>query len=216
MPRDLTAGQARAVVAAVAVAVIGLAGCSGGSGSAAPGSPSPTRAHASPSQSPAASPTESATPEASVPIVPLKKSKFYFMTKLSRSRLCGLLHGREPSSILGSAAGPASYVNTLGLGVVCTWSKAGGTGELYIGISTIFPWRGAKPIDKFAGDKPTIIDGHPADIGKPNGHVPYATAHVAIAGLNDPVVEFRAPTRAAVLKLAQAVVPRLLAIGSAR
>jgi hypothetical protein len=212
MARVVSPWAGRTLAAATAAAVIGLAGCSGGSGSATGHSPAPARTKVTPSQTPT---TASASPTGPVPIVPLKKSKFYFMTRLSRAKLCGLLHGHEPSTILGSAAGPATYLDTLGLGVVCTWSKLGGTGELYIGISKIFPWRGAKPIDKFAGDKPTIIDGHPADIGSPNSHIPYATAHVAIAGLNDPVVEFRAPTRAAVLKLAQTVVPRLLSIHGA-
>jgi hypothetical protein len=213
MARHPSSCTARTVFAAAAVVATALAGCS--SGSTAAHSAAPARTRSSQSQNPAASATASPSPTGPVPIVPLKKSKFYFMTRLPQARLCGLLHGHEPQRILGSAAGPASYLDTLGLGVVCTWSKLGRSGELYIGISKIFPWRGAKPIDKFAGDKPTTIDGHPADIGGPNAHVPYATAHVAIAGLNDPVVEFRAPSRAAVLKLAQTVMPRLLAIHNA-
>lgn len=214
MARHPSSRAGRAVIAATAVGAITLAGCSGGSTGAH--SPTPISTPNSQSQSPVAAPTASATPTGPVPIVPLKKSKYYFMTRLPQAKLCGLLRGHEPQRILGSAAGPASYLDTFGLGVVCTWSKLGGSGELYIGISKIFPWRGAKSIDKFAGDKPTTIAGHPADIGSPNVHVPYATAHVAVAGLNDPVVEFRAPSRAAVLELARTVMPRLLAIHSAR
>jgi len=213
MARHLLARSAPSLLmtSAVAAVLVGLVGCSGGSGTSGSTPSTPTGTPQSTLSQPA-TPSPSATPAASVPIVPLKKSKYFYLTKLSQAQLCGLLHGSEPSAILGSPAGPASYLDTAGPGVVCTWSKAGG-GELYIGISTIFPWRGAQPIDKFAGDKPTTIDGHPADAGGPNGHVPYATAHVAIAGLNDPVVEFRAPSRATVLKLARLVLPRLLAIG---
>lgn len=213
MARDHISRSVLAMMTAGVAITISLAGCSGGSGASSSSSPS------APAQSQSGTPSRSATPsqspaQRSVPIIPLKKSKFYFMTKLSQAKLCGLLHGGEPAKILSSPAGPATYANTLGLGVVCTWSKSGG-GELYIGVSTIFPWRGAQSIDKFAGDKPTTVGGHPADAAGPNGHAPYATAHVAIAGLNDPVVEFRAPTRAAVLKLASLVLPRLLAITSA-
>jgi len=204
-----------AIVATGALAVAGLAGCSsGGSGTVssptAPAQPQSTPGQSTPSQS--APSTQPGTQESSVPVAPLKQSKFYYLTKLSQAELCGLLHGNEPAQIFGSPTGPATFANTLGLGIVCTWSKSGGTGELYIGISTLFSWRDAQPIDKFAGDKPTTIDGHPADAGGPNSKVPYATVHVAVAGLNDPAVELRAPTLAVALKLAQTVLPRLLAI----
>jgi hypothetical protein len=202
----------RSVMTVGVAALLGIAGCSssGGTTGSSPSSPVLSQPGTQSQPSTRSQPTPSAS--APVPIVPLKKSKFFYLTKLSQAQLCGLLHGGEPSAILKSPAGPPTYANTLGLGVVCTWSRSGGSGELYMGISTVFPWRGAQPLDKFAGDKPTTIDGHPADAGKPNSHVPYATAHVAIAGLNDPVVEFRAPTLAEVLKLARAVLPRLLAI----
>jgi hypothetical protein len=205
MSRAQVTHRGLAVAAAVGLAVAGLAGCSGSSGGT--GATSATSAPSAPVTSSQPTPQASSTP----PIIPLKKSRFFYFTKLSQSQLCGLLRGREPSAILRAPAGPPSYLTTLGLGVVCTWSKPGG-GELYIGISTIFPWRAAQPIDKVAGDKPISIDGHPADAGGPKGPVTYATAHVAIAGLNDPVVEFRAPTKAQVLALAKLVLPRLLAI----
>jgi hypothetical protein len=208
MARHLIVRPVCAVAIAGVATIVGLAGCSGASSSTAASSPAVTPA---PSQHTTAQPTASSQPTV-VPVEPLKKSKLFFLTRISRAQLCGLLHGSEPSKILRSSAGPATFANTLGLGVVCTWSQSAGSGELYIGISTLFPWRGAKPIDKFSGDKPTTVDGHPADAGPPNSRISYATVHVATAGLNDPVVEFRAPTLAAALKLAQLVVPRLLAI----
>ena len=201
---------ALAIVAAGIAAIVALAGCSGGSGSTAVGSPSAT-----PTQSSTPTVQPSSSQPTAVPVVPLKKSKLFYLTRLSAAQLCGLLHGGEPAAILHGSAGPATFANALGLGVVCSWSKSTG-GELYIGISTLFSWRDAQPIDKLAGDKPTTVDGHPADAGPPNSRTSYATVHVATAGLNDPVVEFRAPTLAAALKLAQIVMPRLLAITHAR
>jgi hypothetical protein len=208
MLRDFVTRPAVAAAIAAGALVAGLAGCSGSSGGTAGGTPS-SPATSAPSPSATTSqpqPSPSATP----PVIPLKKSKFFYLTKLSQAQLCGLLHGHEPSAILHSPAGPATYANTVGSGVDCAWSGSGG--ELYIGISTVFPWRAAQLIDRTFGDKPATIDGHPADAGGPKSPAPYATAHVAIAGLNDPVVEFRAPTKAEVLKLAQTVLPRLLAI----
>jgi hypothetical protein len=208
MTRDLISRRALAVLIAAGAAIAGVAGCSASSGGTA-GSPAALSPSASPSGAPAL--TQPTPPPSSIPIVPLKKSKLYYLTKLSKAQLCGLLHGKEPGQLLGSPAGPATFQNALGLGVVCFWDKSSG-GELYIGISTIFPWRDAQPVDKFLGDKPTTVDGHPADAGRPNSKVPYATVHVDTAGPNDPVVEFRAPTLAAALRLAELVMPRLLAI----
>jgi hypothetical protein len=138
------------------------------------------------------------------------------MTRLSRDKLCGLLHGSEPAAVLGSPVGPVAYGNPQGDGVVCAWSKHGGGRGLYIGISTIMPWRSAATLDTYANGHPTVIDRHQAEAGAPVPNFqPYASAYVAIAGPNDPVVQFRAPTRALVLMLARLVVPRLDAIRAA-
>jgi hypothetical protein len=209
MTRDLISRRALAILIAGGAAIVGVAGCSTGSGGTA-GSPAALSPSASPPSTPASTP--STPPPSSIPIVALKKSKLFYLTKLSKAQLCGLLPGKEPAQILGAPAGPATFENALGLGVVCFWNKSGGSGELYIGISTVFPWRGAQPVDKFLGDKPATVDGHPADAGRPNSKVSYATVHVDTAGPNDPAVEFRAPTLAAALKLAELVMPRLLTI----
>lgn len=190
-----------AAVCAGAAVVVALGGC----GTNSPGNPK---------GSTSASVIRQSGGHGSAP-QPLKASKYYFMTRLSRDKLCGLLRGGEAAAILGVAVGPTAYSNPQGDGVVCTWTKKNGGRGLYIGISKILPWRAAATLTTYANGHPTVIDGHQANAGGwvPNFQ-PYASAYVAIAGPDDPVVQFRAPTRALAVKLAQLVMPRLVAIGA--
>lgn len=188
-------------------AVICLAGCGGSSGVTG------TSPAANPG-SPAAGPS-TATPASSGGATSLQHSKLYYLTKLSKVQLCGLLHAGEPAQILGAATGPGTYTSYFGLGITCIWTKAGGNGELYVGISTVADWQAAQGIDKVTGaTRTTSADGHPAESGGPHATLSYALVHVATGGAHDPAVEFRAPTAAIALKLAQTVMPRLLAISS--
>lgn len=188
-----------AVMCAGALAAFALSGCGGHSPGGSAGSSTTPPSRQSGGHGPA----------------PLKDSKYFFMTKLSKDKLCGLLSGGEAAAVLGTRAGPTAYSDPEGDGVVCTWSKRGGGRGLYIGISTILPWRAAATLTTYANGHPTVIDGHQANAGGwvPNFQ-PYASAYVAIAGPDDPVVQFRAPTRERVLMLARLVMPRLVALGT--
>jgi hypothetical protein len=143
----------------------------------------------------------------------LAASKLKVLSTLDQSKLCGLLHGDEPAQIMGSAAAPARYLNTLGLGVVCLWTTPTGGDGLYIGISTALSYSEAKaagvPLHATSG----TIDGRPAVLTPRGAFDDYYTVQVALGGDGDPVVEYRAPTADAASKLAKTVTPRLVALG---
>lgn len=143
----------------------------------------------------------------------LKTSPLYGLTKLGRAQLCGVLSRGEASRILGATVIAPQYADRLGLGVTCEWMKSQDSNtELYLGLSSIIGWQGAQAIDKILKATTTsTIDGHPAIEAGP-GVNDYALVHVALGGPNDPVVEYRAPTLAKAVQLAQIATPRLLAL----
>ncbi len=142
----------------------------------------------------------------------LAASKLKALTTLDQSKLCGLLQSGEPAKIMGSATAPAHYLNTLGLGTVCTWTTPFGGDGLYIGISTANSFSATKaagvPLHATSG----TIDGREAILVPRGAFDDYYTVQVALGGPDDPVVEYRAPTAAAAAALAKTVTPRLMAL----
>src|SRR5258706_14839675 len=95
-----------------AVAVVGLSGC-GNSGKNSATVMSKT-AH-----------RQSGRQGSSGP-VPLRDSKYYFMTTLPKDKLCGLLRRAEAAAILGVPVGTVTYSNPRGDGAICAWRKKTG------------------------------------------------------------------------------------------
>ncbi|HUZ35548.1 MAG TPA: hypothetical protein VMV17_04395 [Streptosporangiaceae bacterium] len=207
------------LAAAGLAAALTLAGCGGGGSSSAGGGATP--GGGLPSGLPTSLPSGglSAVASAAASAVAgaaggsMKSSPLYGLTKLSKSQLCGVLSGSEAASILGTSTIAPQYANRFGLGITCEWMKSQGSStELYVGLSTIIDWQGAQAIDKLLKTTPATIDGHPALEAAPQGITSYALVHVALGGAHDPTVEYRAPTMAIAVKLAQTVTPRLLAL----
>jgi hypothetical protein len=145
----------------------------------------------------------------------LASSKLFGVTKLTQAQLCGALSRSEASRILGTTTSAPTYANRLGLGITCEWFKAGTSGndELYVGISTLIPWKGAQAGDSAQNYTPSTIDGHPAFLADTaTVQLGYALVHVALGGDDDPVAEYRAPTLAIAKNLATVVTPRLIAL----
>lgn len=188
-------------LAAAGLAVIILAGCgAGGAGSGGGGTPGG-----------AASSVASAAQNVSGGS--LKSSPLYGLTKLRKAQLCGVLSSSEATQILGTPTIAPEFANRLGLGITCEWMKsAGSSTELYVGLSTIIDWQGAQAIAKLLKATAATIDGHPALEAGKGGINDYAVVDVALGGDHDPAAEFRAPTLAVAVKLAQTVTPRLLAL----
>src|SRR5215472_13024229 len=84
-------------------ALLGGTACSG-RGSAGGGPTAP----ASATQPGGVLPSLSPPPQAGS----LKDSRLYFLTKLTKARLCGLLHGSETSRILAAPTSAPVYQNT--------------------------------------------------------------------------------------------------------
>jgi hypothetical protein len=200
MRSDLTGVRPALGLAVGVAAAVALAGCGGvGGGTPAGGLSSMASA--------ASSAVRNATSGS------LKSSPLYGLTKLTKAQLCGVLSGSEAAQILGRPAISPQYANRFGLGITCEWMKSSGSStELYVGVSTIIDWHGAQAIDKLLKTTPATIDGHPALEAGPQGATGYALVHVALGGDHDPAVEYRAPTLAIAVKLAQTVTPRLLAL----
>ncbi len=200
MRTNLTRVRPALGLAAGLAAVVALAGCGGVTGGTPAGGLSSMASAAS-------SAVQNATSGS------LKSSPLYGLTKLAKGQLCGVLSGSEAAQILGTATIAPQYANRLGLGVTCEWSKSSDSStELYVGLSTIIDWRGAQAIDKLLKTTPATIAGHPAVEAGPQGVNDYALVQVGLGGDHDPAVEYRAPTLAIAVKLAQTVTPRLLAL----
>ena len=200
MRRNLTGVRPALGLAVAGLAVVTLAGC-GGAGGAIPTGKLSSMASA------ASSAVQSATGGS------LKSSPLYGLTKLSKAQLCGVLSASEAAQILGTSTIAPQFGNRFGLGIACEWMKSSGSStELYAGLSTIIDWHGAQAIDKLLKTTPATIDGHPALETSPQGINSYAMIHVALGGDHDPTVEYRAPTMAIAVRLAQTVTPRLLAL----
>jgi len=142
----------------------------------------------------------------------LAGSKLKALTTLDQSKLCGVLHGKEPQQILGGPTAAAHYLNTLGLGIVCEWTTPSGGDGLYVGISTALDFDAAKAVDKALKTTEGTIDGHDALFVQRGQFNDYYTVQVALGGPHDVVVEYRAPTAAGASNLAKTVTPRLLAL----
>jgi hypothetical protein len=220
MRGDLAAIRPAAAVAAavLAAAAVSVAGCSSSGGSAAGGSGSSTPSAAA---SRIAALPSSSTNEASGgspgSAGPLAKSRMRVLTKLKKPQLCGLVGPAEAAKMLGTRTAPPVYANRLGLGITCQWMKKGqdptGADELYVGISSIIDWTGAKEVDKLLHTTAMTVVGHPALAAGKQGKIAWAQVDVALGGDNDPVAEYRAPTLTGALALARALTPRIAAMG---
>jgi len=140
----------------------------------------------------------------------IKDSKYFGLTTLSDSKLCSVLSASEASGILGAAASPGKFQNTLGLGITCEWQA--GSDQLYVGVSTILDWKDAQAIVQLLKPTATTVDGHPALGANPGAHTTYADLDVAVGAAHDPAIEFRAPTLDAAKSFATVAMPRLIAL----
>ena len=176
-------------ITVAAVAMSGLAACGGASGRA----PGPAIGGAS---SPRAD---------SGAVFPVTQSRLYYLTKLTGSQLCGLLHPGEPAQIAGGPTSPGAFEVAAGLSISCHW--IGSADEFGISISKVENWQETRTTDLLVTHAARLmIDGHPAiDFGV---HV-----DVAAAGPSDPAITFYSRVLAEAIKLARIVMPRLLAIG---
>jgi hypothetical protein len=186
-----------AVVTLTAV-TLSLAGC-GSSGSGAAGaSAGPTLSGSAPGDS-------------------LSLSHLKVLTKLKRAQLCGVLTAATAARILGVTPAAPVYARQRGLGITCQWIKRGAGASspdaLYVGISSIISWTGARALDKIAGSAPATVDGHPALTVDKQAKITWAQVDVALGGDHDPVAEYRAPTLARAMAMAKAATPVLLAQG---
>jgi hypothetical protein len=200
-------GPPAAAVAALAVLGGGLAAC--GSQAAA--------GHRAASASPATSGSDREASSGKAGHNPLAKSRMRYLTTLDRARLCAILSTAEATKILGSVPQSPLYGQEPGLGIYCRWLKRGAGGlstdELYVGISSIIPWSGAQAVDQLLRAKSVKVGGRPALTAGPLPAMQWAQVDVALGGAGDPVAEYRAPTMAEALALAQAATPHLESMG---
>jgi len=203
------------ITAALAALAVGLAGC---------GSPGPAAGQAAHSAAPAGSSSIATLPTGSASQAAdnahgagqLAKSRMRVLTRLSKAELCGMTPG-EPAKLLGAPTEPPAYARRGGLGITCQWVRKGasasGATELYVGISSVISWTGAQAVDHKLRTRPVTVAGHPALAAAPQGNVTWGQVDVALGGNDDPVAEYRAPTLAIAMALAQALNPRILAMG---
>jgi hypothetical protein len=188
-------GLAAVTLTAVSVS---LAGC-GSSGSGTAGA--------------SASPTSSG----SAPGDSLALSHMKVLTKLKRAQLCGVLTASTAKKILGVTPAAPVYASKSGLGITCQWIKPGGgptsPDQLYVGISSILSWTGARAVGKTVQSTKATVDGHSALTVDKQAKMTWAQVDVALGGDHDPVAEYRAPTLASALAMAKAATPVLLAQG---
>jgi hypothetical protein len=205
----LTVGEL--AVGEVAVGVLaagGLAGCgSAGRGAAAGTSGGTPSAAASQPRPASAGKTRN----------PLDSSHLKILTTLDAAKLCAVLSPAEARRILGTDVAAPAYGSAPGLGVYCRWLKRAAPlstpDNLYVGISSVIDWAGARKVDELIAAKPATIDGHPALAGGPLKAMAWAQVDVALAGADDPVAEFRAPTMAMARAMATAATPHILSMG---
>lgn len=184
-------------LAFTAVAVLAVSGspACGGTGGLAPG-PAPSGA-TSPATSPRA---DSGT------VFPVTQSRLLYLTRLTGAQLCGLLHRGEAAQIGGGSASPGTFGVAAGLTISCAWVISSRSTELSISISKVESWQETRATDLAVSHAASLsIDGHPAiDFGS---HL-----DVAAAGPGDPAISFASNTLAESIRVAQIVMPRLLAI----
>ena len=148
---------------------------------------------------------------------PLAKSRMRILTTLSRAQLCAALSTSEATRILGSRTQAPLYGREPTMGIYCRWPKRGvaalGTGELYVGISSVVDWAGAQEVDKLLHAKAVQVGGRPALTAGPLPAMQWAQVDVALGGAGDPVAEYRAPTMAQALALARTATPHIVSMG---
>jgi hypothetical protein len=201
--------------AALAVLVVGLAvGMTGGL--AGCGSQGGT-GHRAATASPAAGGSDRQASSGQAAGNPLAKSRLKVLTTLSQARLCAALSVSEATSILGSEPRAPLYGAEPGRGVSCRWPKRGaaglGTDELYVGISSTVDWAAAQQVDKLLQATSVQVGGRPALTAGPLPAMEWAQVDVALGGPGDPVAEYRAPTMAQALALAEAATPHIVSMG---
>lgn len=196
---------ARAVLAAgLVVGMSALAGCGSQAGTG----------HAA--ASPASSGSDREASSGKQPS-PLAKSRMRILTTLSRAQLCAALSTSEATRILGSRTQAPLYGREPTMGIYCRWPKRGvaalGTGELYVGISSVVDWAGAQEVDKLLHAKAVQVGGRSALTAGPLPAMQWAQVDVALGGAGDPVAEYRAPTMAQALALARTATPHIVSMG---
>lgn len=193
-------GLAAVTLAAVTLAAVtvSLAGCGSSGGGTAGASASPASSGSSPGDM-------------------LALSHMRVLTKLKRAQLCGVLTASNAAKILGVTPAAPVYASQDGLGITCQWIKrgAGATShdQLYVGISSIISWTGARAVDKLVHATSATVDGHRALTVAKQARIDWSQVDVALGGDHDPVAEYRAPTLASALAMARAATPILLAQG---
>lgn len=200
---------------ALAVLAVGLAvGMTGGlSGCGSHGG----TGHGAAAASPAASGSDREASAGKAGHNPLAKSRLRVLTTLNQARLCAALSTSAATKILGSTPRAPLYADEPGLGIYCRWPKRGAAGlstdELYVGISSIIDWAGAQQVDKLLHAKSVQVGGRPALTAGPLPAMEWAQVDVPLGGAGDPVAEYRAPTMAQALALAQTATPHILSMG---
>ena len=185
----------------------GLAGCGsqGGTG------------HAAATASPAASGSDREASSGQASDNPLAKSRLRVLTTLNQARLCAALSVSEATRILGSEPQSPLYGAEPGLGIYCRWPRRGAAGlgadELYVGISSTIDWARTRQVDKLLHARSVRVGGRPALTAGPLPAMEWAQVDVALGGSGDPVAEYRAPTMAQALALAQTATPHIVSMG---
>jgi hypothetical protein len=201
-------GRPAAALAATAVLAAGLAAC---------GSQAAAGHHPAAAASATASGSDREASSGKAGHNPLAKSPMRILTTLDQARLCAVLSAAQATRILGSAPQAPLYGKEPGLGIYCRWPAKGAAGlstnELYVGISSIIDWDGAQAVDKLLKAKAVTVDGRPALSAGPLPAMQWAQVDVALGKAGDPVAEFRAPTMAKALAMAQAATPRIESFG---
>jgi hypothetical protein len=173
--------------------------------------------HSAAGASPAASGSDREASSGKAGHDPLAKSRMRVLTTLSQARLCAVLSAAEATKILGARPQAPLYGDEPGLGIYCRWPKRGAAGlstdELYVGISSIIDWAGAQQVDKLLHARSVRVFGRQALTAGPLPAMEWAQVDVALGGAGDPVAEYRAPTMAQALALAQTATPHIESMG---
>ncbi|HEU5421460.1 MAG TPA: hypothetical protein VFV41_27500 [Streptosporangiaceae bacterium] len=201
------------ITAALAALAVGLAGCGSPAGTAGPGRSASPGAAAS---SIATLPSGSASQAAGNAGGGLARSRLRVLTRLTKSQLCGVVPA-EAARLLGAPVAAPVYASQVKLGITCQWVRKDATAtsqnELYVGISSVIGWAGARQADKVLRTRPVTVSGHQALAASPQGNITWGQVDVALGGDHDPVAEYRAPTLARAIALARALTPRIVAMG---
>jgi hypothetical protein len=215
MRRDIAGLRLRRRAAAVALAALTAGGAAGVAGC---GSHAATGSAAAPvSASPRTAGSEREASSGKAGRNPLAHSRLRVLTTLDQARLCAALSTAEAARILGTRPQAPMYGRAAGLGIYCRWLAPGAavtsTDELYVGISSVTDWSGAQAVSRLLHAASVKVDGRQALKAGPLPAMRWAQVDVALGGAHDPVAEYRAPTMAKALAMAQAATPHIISMG---